>query len=809
MKSLPLKPSVILFLLWSCCLHAQPQTAATLVVHADKPGPAIGPTLYGIFFEEINCAGDGGLYAELLRNRSFEESTKPVHWKLQKEGMADAEMTVDSMYSMSEKNPHYLRLKTLLVLEGYVGVANDGYWGIPVTKGAAYTLSLYAMAPDGINRSLLVVLEGHQERVIASARIDSLAQDWKQHSVTLVADETAPDARLVIRVTEPGVLLLDMVSLVPKETFKNRPNGLRQDLARMLADLQPSFVRFPGGCWVEGDNLKLSYRWKQTTGNVADRRYQYNIWDYFSTNGLGFHEYLQLCEDLGAEPLFVINCGMSHHGNVPLYDMKGWVQDALDALEYANGSVDSRWGALRAKNGHPAPFKLKYMEIGNENGGPAYAERFAMFYDAIKAKYPGVHLIVNVSGGYPKDRPVDIIDEHYYSSPKFFINNAGRYDKYDRSGPKVYVGEYAVTEGCGNGDLRAALGEAAFMTGMERNADVVVMASYAPLFANVNYKKWNPDLINFNTSVAYGTPSYYVQQLFSRNRGDFVLQSDVQVQEEPPEPLPTRNGKIGLGTWNTQAEYKDIKVTKDGKVLYSSDFTSGADGWTPLSGKWRVADEALQQVAEGSDRRALAGDSLWSDYTLTLKARKIGGAEGFLVLFSVKDNDNWAWWNIGGWGNSRHAIEYRDDGGRGIIGDGAQGSVETGRWYDVRVELQGQSVKCYLDGQLVHDVTYKQTPLKSLHAVASRVERSGEIILKVVNVSKRAIATRVELQGVTGIAPKAESYVLTSADPKDENSIAEPTKVVPRQKIADGVGKDFTYEFPANSVTVLRLQASK
>ncbi|MDP2886342.1 MAG: alpha-L-arabinofuranosidase C-terminal domain-containing protein, partial [Ignavibacteria bacterium] len=579
--------------------------------------------------------------------------------------------------------------------------------------------------------------------------------------------------------------------------------------ATMLSGMQPSFVRFPGGCWVEGDNLRLSYRWKQTIGDIAERRYQENIWQYFSTNGLGFHEYLQMCEDLDAEPLFVINCGMSHRETVPLYEMKPWVQDALDALEYANGSVDTRWGSLRAKNGHPAPFRMKYMEIGNENGGEAYAERYALFHDAIKARYPNVHLIANVWGGYPKNRPVELIDEHYYSSPKFFIDNANRYDSYDRKGPKVYVGEYAVTEGCGNGNLRAALAEAAFMTGMERNSDVVTMASYAPLFANVNYKKWNPDLINFNGSLAYGTPSYYVQQLFSRTRGDVVLRSDLQVQDLPPEPPSARNGKIGVGTWNTQAEFKDITVTKDGKALYASDFESGAKGWNPLSGEWKLAEGALRQSGQGSNRRTVAGDTSWLDYTYTLKARKLGGAEGFLILFSVKDDNNWVWWNIGGWGNTQHALEYSEGDGKSILGKSVPGTVESGRWYDVKIELSRQRIKCFLDGQLIHDATYDLTPLKPLHAVVSRTSASGEIIVKVVNVSKQAIDTRITIDGVASVEPNGEASVLTSADPRDENTIAEPLKIVPRTTPVEGIAKEFQYTFAPNSVTIMRLKGSQ
>jgi alpha-L-arabinofuranosidase len=788
---------------------SQPSLSASLTVHADRPGPKISPSLYGIFFEEINHAGDGGLYAELLRNRSFEESSQPVHWRMVKEGMVDAEMAIDSLYSVSEKNEKYLKIKVLLALEGHIGIANSGYWGIAVTKGSSYDCSLYAMALDGLNKAVTVVLEAPDDRILASATLGGISSDWKKLSTVLTVSDDCPNARFMIRILEPGMLFLDMVSLFPKHTFRDRRNGLRPDLAGMLMNLRPAFVRFPGGCWVEGDNLGLAYRWKETIGDIANRRYQYNLWQYHSTNGLGFHEYLQMCEDLGADPLFVINAGMSHNGFVPLKDMKPWVQDALDALEYANGSAESRWGALRARNGHPAPFNLQYIEIGNENGGPIYDERYALFHDAIKAKYPNVQLIANVWGGYPKNRPVSMIDEHYYASSRFFIDNATKYDSYDRKGPKVYVGEYAVTQGCGNGNLRAALGEAAFMTGMERNSDVVVMSSYAPLFANVNDKKWNPDLINFNATDVYGTPSYYVQEMFSRNRGDVVLPIDLEVEATPPEVLPARNGKVGVGTWNTQSEFREIKVIKDGQTLYASDFETGAKEWTPVGGEWKLVDGYLRQAAGGSNRRAVTGDSTWSDYTYTLKARKLGGAEGFLILFSVKSGEDFVWWNIGGWGNTRHAIEVGSDGGKSIAGKEVTGSVETGRWYDVRVELKGQNVKCYLDGNLIHDLTYDDTAPKSLHVVAGRQISSGDIILKIVNVSKYAVATAMKLKGVASVSPSATSVLLTSTDVRDENSLEEPRKVVPKRLSVDGISENFKYVFAPHSITVLRLNASR
>jgi len=774
---------------------------ATLTVEVDKPGVKVSPTLYGIFFEEINCAGDGGLYAELVRNRSFEDSDKPDHWSLLASAARKGEMAVDTSKPMTEKNRRSLRLAIAKDGEGKVGVTNGGWWGIALAKGATYDLALWARAGDGFTGPIEVTLESADGKTAyAERKVEGLGADWKLFGLALVANAADPAARLAIRADRPGTVWLDMVSLFPRQTYKNRPNGMRPDLAGMLADLRPAFVRFPGGCWVEGDTLAFAQRWKQTIGDLADRRTQYNIWQYMSTNGLGYHEYLQLCEDLGAEPLFVINCGMAHKDHVPMDQMAEWVQDALDAVEYANGPIDSKWGALRAKAGHAPPFGLKYMEIGNENGGPVYNERYRLFYDAIKAKHPAMHLVADVR---PDKHPVEIVDEHYYSSPEFFCQNAYRYDSYKRDGPKIYVGEYAVTAGAGKGNLRAALGEAAFMTGMERNSDVVVMASYAPLFANVNYKKWNPDLINFDSSRVFGTPSYWVQKLFSENRGEAVLPCRVAAATAGPAPLP--HGAVGVGTWNTQAEYKDVKVTQGDKVLLESSLATDAAGWKPAKGEWKVQDGAYRQMKLEPDERSVAGDPAWTDYTLSLKARKIGGAEGFLILFHAADHDNFAWWNLGGWGNARHAIEVATGGSKSIMGNEVGGKIETGRWYDIRIECKGRAVKCFLDGKRVHDATYPPPP-SPLYAVAGRAG-PGEVILKVVNVSGEPQETAIELAGAKKVAPAGTAIVLKSASPQDENTLDQPTKVAPVTEKLEGAAAAFKRTFPPWSVTVLRLKA--
>jgi len=768
---------------------------ATLTVAVDKPGHAISPMLYGIFFEDINCSADGGIYAELVRNRNFEDSEKPDWWEAIGNGAGRVELAVDAAQPVSPKNPHSLKVKIAGSGSERAGVANNGFWGMAVTKGQAYELSLFARGGEGFTGPLTVSLESSDGTAYAQNTIRSLTPEWKRYRLALKASATDSKARLVIAASRPGSFWLDMVSLFPKRTWKNRPNGLRPDLAAMLAGLKPSFVRFPGGCWVEGDTMSLAYRWKQTIGDPSERRTQYNIWQYHATHGIGYHEYLQMCEDLGAEPLFVINCGMSHREIVPLDKMGEFVQDALDAIEYANGPVSSTWGEVRARNGHRAPFNLKYMEIGNENGGRPYQERYAVFYDAIKAKYPQIHLIADQWGGRPANRPVEIVDEHYYSSPEFFIANAGKYDSYDRAGRKVYVGEYAVTQGCGQGNLRGAIGEAAFMTGLERNSDVVVMASYAPLFANLHYKKWNPDLIDFDSSRVYGIPSYCVQKMFSENRGDVVLPVTVTAAEVAP---PTRAGAIGVGTWRTQAEFKDIRVTRGDETLFTCDFADGTKGWRLHGGDWAVENGALQQKTPGENIRAFAGDTSWHDYTYSLKARKLGGAEGFLIPFLVKDDEAKAWWNIGGWGNTRHAIEME-----GITDSDVPGSIETGRWYDIRIEVRGANVNCFLDGKLIHDVSFRAT--KPLYATASLARRAKEVILKVVNVSVSDQETDLLFDG-RKIRPTATAIVLASDRPEDENTLDQPQRVRPITRTLDHAGTAFRHTFPANSVTVLRLR---
>ncbi len=774
-------------------LHAAPP--AKISVQVDQPGHAISPTLWGVFFEDINLSADGGIYPELVRNRSFEDAETPENWKFASAADGHSTAAIDSSQPLNPFNRHSLKIK----LDGAFTLENDGYWGMNLVADAGYTFKAAVRAAEGFDGPLTVKLISATGQELASGKIEGIAGSWKYHVLDLKVAGSDAKAHLEISGTGHGAVWLDMVSLLPKDTWKD--HGLRTDLAESVNALQPSFVRFPGGCWVEGDDMAHMNHWKRTIGNVDVREPLWNIWGYFATHSLGFHEYLQMTEDFGATPLFCINVGMSHHETVPMDRMGEWVQDALDAIEYANGPTNSVWGAERARAGHPAPFNLHLMEIGNENGGPDYYPRYALMVNAIRAKYPYMQLISDTDlrgRPLPTNPAPDIVDEHYYESPESFMGRADQYDKYDRNGPKIFVGEYAVTQNAGKGNLRAAIGEAAFMTGLERNSDVVVMASYAPLLVNLNHRAWNPDMINFDSANWYGIPSYYVQQLFSANRGDVTLPVTVQTEAPLDQPVP---GCIGVGTWNTAAEFKDIQVTApDGKVLFRSDFRQNADGWKQLGeGTWGVKDGALQETAQKEFVRALAGDKSWTDYTLTLKARKLAGAEGFLILFHINDDDDRIWWNLGGWGNTQDAVEW------GGTLDGQPGSIETGKWYDLKVEVKGEAVSCYLNGQLVHHI--ERPPVKRLFASASRDQKTGDVIVKVVNGSAAILTAQVDLKGIKNPATTAKATVLTSEKGADENTLENPTKVSPTTATLDLTGGTLTHDFPGNSLTVLRIGA--
>ncbi|HKC89642.1 MAG TPA: alpha-L-arabinofuranosidase C-terminal domain-containing protein [Blastocatellia bacterium] len=588
---------------------AQTQSDA-LTVQVDRPGAAISPTLFGLFFEDINFGADGGLYPERVKNRSFEFPDPMMGWKRLARGEAKGALQIyDAGSRNGRPNAHYLQIKA--DTGGGFGVTNEGFRGMGVEQGKEYLFSVLARKVGDTSAALRVEVEDADGKRLGEAVISlddpkksfvGSIPPWKTYTAVIRPTATSVKASLNLLTDGPGKVDVDLISLYPKETWKNRPNGLRSDLVQLLSDLKPGFLRFPGGCIVEGRHLETRYQWKTTVGDLRDRRLIVNRWntefrhrptpDYYQSFGLGFYEYFLLSEDIGAEPLPILNCGMACQFNsaelAPLDDLDHYIQDALDLIEFANGSAATVWGRKRAAMGHPAPFNLKMIGVGNEQWGPQYVERYERFAKAIKAKYPKIKLITS-AGPFAGDErfrylwgemrrlKADIVDEHYYMAPKWFRDNVGRYDDYPRTGPKVFAGEYAAQSSGRGGlpenrnDWECAMSEAAFMTGLERNADVVLMSSYAPLFAHVDAWQWTPNLIWFDSLRSYGTPNYYAQKLFSVHRGSRILPAQINGSAKNGQQnlfvsasIDDRSGEAVLKIVNAEASSRELRINLAG-----------------------------------------------------------------------------------------------------------------------------------------------------------------------------------------------------------------------------------------------------
>ncbi len=523
------------------------------VVSVNKPVAPIPSTMWGVFFEDINFGADGGIYAELVKNRSFEFFRPLMGWKVDQKPVEEGCILIQNRAVKNTNNPRFARVTVSNRAKGSLSLTNEGFRGMGIKEGLRYDFSMLYKMISG-NVKMYVELLNARKEVIGSAEIlpEAANKEWKKLAVSFNASQTEEKGSMRILFEGNGVIDLDMLSLFPGDTWKNRPGGMRTDMVQMLSDMKPGFIRFPGGCIVEGFDLSQRYQWKKTVGPVEERQLLINRWnfefqhrpapDYFQTFGLGFFEYFQLCSDIGAEPLPILNCGMACQFNsgevVPLDQLQPYIDDALDLIEFANGDVTTQWGKLRAEMGHPQPFNLKMLGVGNENWGPQYLERFKAFQKQLHAKYPNIKLVASSGTDPDGDRfsllntelrklNVDFVDEHYYRPPQFFFSGINRYDNYPRNGSKVFAGEYASHTAGTTGPVKnswlAALSEAAFLTGLERNAEVVQMASYAPLFAHYDGWQWAPDLIWVNNLNVIGSPSYYVQKLYSTNKGTSVI----------------------------------------------------------------------------------------------------------------------------------------------------------------------------------------------------------------------------------------------------------------------------------------------
>ncbi|OXU15229.1 alpha-L-arabinofuranosidase C-terminal domain-containing protein [Sedimentisphaera salicampi] len=784
--------------------------SVNVTVNCDEKKAEISDHLYGIFFEDINFAADGGLYAELVQNRSFEYHTVPGRnplrekyhalyaWQKVERNGGECTLTAEREIPLNRNNHNYLTVH--IDKAGEAGVMNTGYDGIPLDRGAKYDFSVYARREGGISK-LSITLETQDGKVCGKASVKGIEANWKKFETTIQSRITTDNARLVVTSENTGKLHLDMVSLFPQDTFKGRKNGLRKDLAQALADLEPKFLRFPGGCISHGHSLENAYRWPDTVGDLSQRRGNWNLWGYHQTYGLGFFEYFQFCEDIGAEPLPVVPVGVScgfrpPYECAPMDELDEWIDEAVNLIEFANGDTDTEWGSVRAEMGHPEPFDMEYICLGNEeHDRPELHERFPHFVKAIREKYPDIKIIGTSGLGtgiplYPLMDKLNVYssDEHYYMSPEWYFNNDTRFDDFDRSNPLIFVGEYASQ---GNTHYNA-LAEAAFLTGVERNADIVDMTCYAPLFAHKNHTQWRAaDLIWFDKSQVVKTPNYYVQQLFSKNAGDYYLGNDVEVvRDEKPQTI---SGSVGLGSWNTQLEAAEARL--NGRKLDLSEFEQSSGDFDFSGGRLSQKDGGASPAISFSPKE-FSGEKI----TYSVRARKTAGDEGFLIVFGAENSDTYYWWNIGGWGNSQHAIEKTVNGRKSVLTQ-RNGSIKPNRWYEMKVELSSGRIRCYLDNKLIHDYSLEK---KSIYASTTLDEEKGEVAVKLVNSSDKPADVRIKLNNISRAARMADVKLL-EGEPGAENTFENPDRIKPETKRIKA-GREFDYKAPAMSVQFIKIK---
>ena len=843
----------------------------------------ISDLLFGVFFEDINFAADGGLYAEKIANRSFEFFNQAAGDKLfawSAVGNVKHEVVEDKNGALNQNNLNYLVIEN--TSSAPAGVENRGYMeGMSCESGEAYKLSFYAKSAQGYTGKVYVnlVADGN---VAASAVVDGIGAEWAKYEATLNCKATSAAGATLQLLIDNGKAEFDMVSLFPVNTYKNRENGMRADLGKAVADLEPTFLRFPGGCIIEGYDTASAYNWKHSVGvdengepllfngkygDVATRTYDYNIWTDFNATddiypsfmsyGLGFYEYFQFAEDIGAIGVPVLNCGLfcQMRGMGPV-DMDSelfaqYIQDMFDLIEFCRGDETTKWGRIRCDLGHKEPFELKYICIGNENEGEDYFVRYEAFLEAfLEAKandttgiYDGLELIYSSgasdathSAQYIKSyvfaenwlkehNETDInvfagaTDQHYYNDPSWFRENVDYYDEsnYTRNaltethyggGIGVFVGEYAAR----SNRLEAALAEAAYMTGLERNGDIVKMAAYAPLFGNATAGHWSPDLIWYNNSTVAPSVNYYVQKLFSNHAGTTLLSSELTGADIPEDDL---SGMVGVGTWYTSARFDNVVVTdnESGKVLDKDDFcTTGGFLWNwqkASDGKWKIKDGALVNTTTDmtySDTGSVVyfGNPDWSNYTYTVECTKLDGEEGFLIPFAVKDTQNNFFWNIGGWQNTLSCVQHIENNAKTgqMPGTVTDFTVETGKTYQIKIVVDGTCVQGYIDGELQFDIdTASQCNAEAYQVVST--DETGDTIIKLVNVTDESRTFAVSINGTP--ADKAKVYQLKGETLDDVNVLGQAESCSIEEITVDNISEAFNYTVPKYSVTVMRI----
>ncbi len=845
-----------------------PESTATIRVNLREEKSAVPATLYGIFLEEISHAFDGGIYAELIQNRSFEEGVPPpgmklvknkdgflkmeleklpagvpankwdmpwpwngncgwdpnralIGWSLLNEGGARADMRITDANPMNAASSRSLAMTVAPPAEakGRAALVNSGYWGINVQAGTSYALTFY-LRPATYHGQLTATLEDKNGKVLASKDFGQVdpAGSWRKYTATLKADSTDPKARFVLSFRGKGALQVDWVSLFPP-TYKNQPNGLRLDLARYLEELKPSFIRYPGGCYVEGLSWESAPDWRKMVCPPEERPGMWGYWKYRSTDGFGYHEFLEFCEDVGADAMYVAFCGMTVHpeNNWPLDQIDPVVQQTLDAIEYAIGPVTSKWGAVRARMGHPKPFGLKYAEIGNEHPPVLYGDYYRKFRAAIKAKYPQMTVVMSMywsglnHGAIARagDADIDMVDEHSYRPSGWIRTNFDYFDKYKRKPWTVYVGEYAHHRG--SGDWSAAMDDSVYLMMLERNGDLVKLASYAPLFANVNLRDWGVNLIEFDSSRSFAHASYYVQKTFSETRPDVNLATVVNVEPKPDPNQPLMAGRFGLGAWDTQSEFKELRIYDDNNQLVCSDDFKTLENWdTPGVGQWRVENGVLRQTEKGkSPAMLLLKTPEFKTGRVTLKARRVGGREGFLVFFNASSIDRFLFCNYGAAGNSFIAIQDRGmpDGCAFKGGRSTPGRIEDQRWYDISLVLGRDKAEITLDGKTVSDARMEFLP--SFFATSGYHRKDKTVIVRATNYGKKPMRAEIQLDGAVRVGATGRHIVIRSENPTDENTLESPRSIVPAEQPLPGCANRFSVTLPPCSVNVLSIPAER
>lgn len=792
-----------------------------ITVRPDRVTGQLGD-LYGIFFEDLNHAADGGLYAEMVQNRSFEfcavdnPSYHPLMaWEKIEKKYSRMQWWIQDSHPYSRRNPHYLVCEIFETGMG-AGVRNTGFTpGMYLQKGKKYRFSCLAATDGRGELPLRIVLENDEGRNLGQADIVvSNGTVWNHYEAEITAQETTTAGNLSIYIEAVGRLYLDMVSLFPQKTFMQQRNGLRADIATLLADLKPRFMRFPGGCLVHDGSINVEdrdslYRWKNTIGVLEERPARRNNWGYNQTLGLGYYEYFCFCEEIGAKPLPVLPAGYDphHQRKVPFDQLDEWIQEALDLISFANDDASAQWGRIRCELGHPEPFGLEYIGIGNEEVGEGFFERYPYFHKAIKEKYPDIQIIASsgpfaAGGEYEKGwncarrNHADLVDEHYYMAPEWFLANHHRYDSFDEKDPRVFLGEYASW---GNTWYNALI-EASYMTGMERNSEKVGLACYAPLLCNVNYINWKPDMIWFDNHQAYGTANYYVQKLFMNHQGDDRIELEmtgiddsVTIQDDP---------KGGFG----------LRIEPDTVVRYSQIMIEDIQNGTIWkdSEVYFVGDNVEQYISADPDARVVTEDILLhtveSDhYIITVKGEMLYGRRGFMLQYGNRDEKNRYQWEIGGWQNMDSALT-QDIAGRNSCLTQSSFTVAADREYELKLEIEGRHLRAYIDGELIHEIHHAPVKIEPLYTAASIDRQSGDVIVKLVNVQKRPIDTVLHMEGIE--QAKGTAYIMSGFALKDENSFAEPLKVSPREEEIQLTQGCCSCHIDGESVRVLRFQKS-